>query len=223
MPPGGSIVPAGMIAGAVTRAGSLSRNRQPLRSAVVPPTLISSTQSPGVPPLDSTSLMRTSAGAAGAGEQTTLTVPVSAQSPSLTVSVRVDVPAAVQNSVGFAVAAPASMPDVALHAYVTVAGWPSESCAAALSALEKPTITSPGLALIASTTGQTLNVPLIWTLPVRAGSRHCTGIIRTLVILAATPNIPVPLQLVTPSVAVAVIVAVYPLPAGMPPSVTEIV
>src|SRR3954447_13404385 len=115
-----------MIAGAVTRAGSLSRNRQPLRSAVVPPTLISSTQSPGVPPLDSTSLMRTSAGAAGAGEQMTLTVPVSAQSPSVTVSVTVDVPAAVQSSVGFDVVAPTSVPDVALHEYVIVPGRPSE-------------------------------------------------------------------------------------------------
>src|SRR3954471_15725634 len=115
MPPGGSIVPAGMIAGAVTRAGSLSRNRQPLRSAVVPPTLISSTQSPGTPPFDSTSLMRTSAGAAGAGEQMTLTVPVSLQSPSLTVSVSVETPAVGHVSVGFAVVAPASIPDEATH------------------------------------------------------------------------------------------------------------
>src|SRR4029077_7296257 len=122
MPPGGSIVPAGMIAGAVTRAGSLSRNRQPLRSAVVPPTLISSPQSPGTPPFDSTSLMRTSAGAAGAGEQVTLTVPVSVQSPSVTVSVTVEIPAAVQNSVGVGVVAPASIPDVAPHVYVSAAG-----------------------------------------------------------------------------------------------------
>ena len=81
----------------------------------MPPTLISSTQSPGVPPFDSTSLMRTIAGAAGAGEQMTLTVPVSVQSPSLTVSVTVDVPAVVHSSVGLAVVPPASVPDVALH------------------------------------------------------------------------------------------------------------
>ena len=63
--------------------------------------------------LDSTSLIRTTAGATGAAEQTTVTVPVSVQSPSLTVSVTVETPAAVHNSVGFGVVAPASMPDVA--------------------------------------------------------------------------------------------------------------
>ena len=38
---------------------------------------------------------------------------MSVQSPSLTVSVTVEVPAAVQSSVGFGVVAPASIPDVA--------------------------------------------------------------------------------------------------------------
>ena len=41
--------------------------------------------------------------------------------------------------------------------------------------------------------------------------------------MAVIANVPDPLQAVTPSVAVAVIVALYPLPAGMPPTVTEIV
>src|SRR6186713_1659505 len=122
-----------MTAGVVTRAASLSRKRQPPRSAAVPPTLTSSTQSPGVPPFDSTSLMRTSAGAAGAGEQMMLTAPVSVQSPSLTVSVTVEAPAVVQNSVGFGVEAPASMPEDATHEYVRTAGLLSESCAAELS------------------------------------------------------------------------------------------
>src|SRR5262245_21811536 len=141
-----------MIAGAVTRTGSLSRNRQPEMSAVVPPTLISSTQSPGVPPFHSTSLMRTMADAAGAGEQMIDTVPVSVQSPSLTVSVTVETPTVVQVSVGFGVVAPASMPDVATQEYVIGEGAPLESCADELSALPKPTITSPGFAPIASTT-----------------------------------------------------------------------
>ena len=84
-------------------------------SAVVPPTFTSSTQSPGVPPFDSTSLMRTIAGAAGGDEQTMLRMPVSVQSPSLTVSVTVETPAVVQSSVGFGVVAPASMPELATH------------------------------------------------------------------------------------------------------------
>ena len=42
-----------------------------------------------------------------------LRLPVSVQSPSLTVSVTVETPAAVQSSVGFGVVAPASMPDLA--------------------------------------------------------------------------------------------------------------
>src|SRR5262245_1725849 len=112
-PPGGSIVPAGMIAMACV--GSLSRKPQPVRSAVVPPMLISSTQSPGVPPLDSTSLMRTIAGVGGGGEQMTVTAPVSVQSPSLTVSVMVDVPSVVQSSAGFGVVGPVSIPEVATH------------------------------------------------------------------------------------------------------------
>ena len=47
--------------------------------------------------------MRTIAGAAGAGEQMMVTLPVSVQSPSLTVSVTVETPAVVQSSVGFGV------------------------------------------------------------------------------------------------------------------------
>jgi hypothetical protein len=38
---------------------SLSRSTKPLTSTGVAPTVVSSTQSPGVPPLDSTSLRRT--------------------------------------------------------------------------------------------------------------------------------------------------------------------
>src|SRR4029079_2979036 len=175
---------------------SLSRKIQPLRSAAVPPTLINSTQSSGAPPFDSTSLMRTIAGVGGAGEQTTFSVPVSVQSPSLTVSVTVDVPTVVQGSGGFGVVAPASIPDVATHAYVSAAGRASESCAAALSAIEYPTITSPGLAPIPSTTGQTLTVPVIDTLPIRGGSRHWIRSMSAVDMPAVIENIPDPLQVV---------------------------
>ena len=139
----------------------------------MPPTLISSTQSPGVPPFDSTSLMRTSAGAAGGRRaDRRVTVPVSVQSPSLTVSVSVETPAAVQLASDSPSSRPRASPSSRPTSRSAPTGFPSESCAAELIALENPTITSPGLAPTASTTGQTLTVPLIWTLPVLAGSRH---------------------------------------------------
>src|SRR5215813_2046458 len=56
-PPGGITVPAGSLL--ATWVSSLSRMLQPEMSAGLVPVLMSSTQSPGVPPFDSTSLMRT--------------------------------------------------------------------------------------------------------------------------------------------------------------------
>ena len=82
---------------------------------------------------------------------------------------------------------------------------PSESCAPELSALEKPTITSPGFAPMASTTGQTLTVPVIWTPPVFGGSRHWILIMRTVVNFGVTANVDDPLQVISPSVVVPVI------------------
>src|SRR5262245_30644256 len=56
-PPGGITVPDGSLL--ATWVSSLSRMLQPEMSAGLVPVLMSSTQSPGVPPFDSTSLMRT--------------------------------------------------------------------------------------------------------------------------------------------------------------------
>ena len=106
---------------------------------------------------------------------------------------------------------------------MSAAGRPSESCAVAASALEKPTITSPGLALMPSTTGQTLTVPLICTLPVRGGSRHWILIDSAVVIFGVTANIADPEQVSAPSLAVAGDGDAVALPAGMPPTVNEIV
>ena len=55
-PPAATVVPAGIV---YVWSSSLSRSTYPPRSTVVLPVLVSSTQSPGVPSCDSTSLIRT--------------------------------------------------------------------------------------------------------------------------------------------------------------------
>src|SRR5262245_37500478 len=161
----------------------------PEMSAGVAPLLRSSAQSPGTPPLDSTSLNFTSSGAGVPGEQTTVAVRLSVQSPSLTVSVTVAVPGAAQVSVAAADVALASIPVVAIHAYVSGPGALSRSCAVPDSVAVPPTTTSPGLTLIASTTGQTLSVPLMIADPVRAASRHSTWTVTDTVMRARTVNV----------------------------------
>jgi hypothetical protein len=103
---------------------------------------------------------------------------------------------------GAAVVAPASVPDDATHAYVRGAGRASLSCTRPVSAVDAPTVISAGIALMPSTTGQTLTVPLICTLPVRAGSRHWILIMSAVVVRAATSNIAEPEHVVAPSLAV---------------------
>src|SRR4051812_42232966 len=120
------MVPAGM---AWLCVSSLSLNTQPERSAAVLPALKSSTQSPGVPPLDSISLilMLGSTGAASAGtavsgapasgaepEHRTAVIAVSVQSVSVTVRVTVTGPGAAQVNETFAPAL-VTFPEVALH------------------------------------------------------------------------------------------------------------
>ena len=82
---------------------SPSRTTQPEMSAAVSPALMSSIQSPGVPPLDSTSFTRTS-GVGGPSPvlQTTFKVSVVSQSPSDTVTVTETVPPSVHSSSAFA-------------------------------------------------------------------------------------------------------------------------
>lgn len=79
------------------------------------PGLKSSIQSPGDPPLDSTSFTLTTAGGGVVPvEQVTIAVAVSPQSPSVTFSVIVTGPATVQVKVGLATSSALSVPVLAL-------------------------------------------------------------------------------------------------------------
>src|SRR5581483_8140284 len=95
-PPGASVVPVGTTTkGCVS---SLSSSFQPEMSAVAVPALVSSTQSPTGSPLDSTSLITTCA----APVQVTVSDWLSPQSPSVTASAMLTLPAVVQVNVAFA-------------------------------------------------------------------------------------------------------------------------
>jgi hypothetical protein len=91
-------------------------------------------------------------------------------SPSETVSETVAVPGVAQVNVGFCAVALLSVPPVACHWKASGPGPASESWAEPVSAIELPTRTSPGLALMPSTTGHTFSTPLICAVPVRGAS-----------------------------------------------------
>src|SRR5580698_2686031 len=145
------------------------------------------------------------------------------ESPSETVAVSVTGPGAVQTKVGVAEVAPPKEPEAAVQLYESGAGPLSGSCAAMASATGKPTATSAGLAESASTTGQTLRVPLTATLPVVAGWWQSSVTLTLATAPAVTLKVALPAQVVAPSVPVALSVIVKPLPAGRPPMIAEIV
>src|SRR5690349_19040326 len=82
-------------------------------------------------------------------------------------------------------------------------GPASLSCADDVRAIEPPTWTSAGFAPSASIVGQMLSLPLTSTLPVRASSLQVIGTMADEILPASTSNEAAPLQLVIPSVVVA--------------------
>ena len=81
------------------------------------------------------------------------------------------------------------------------------------------TFASAGLALMPSIVGQTFSVPLTITLPVRGASWHASGTWTDAVWPALTLKVLEPPQLSEPSVVIAVIVMLKPMPTGNPPMV----
>jgi hypothetical protein len=80
------------------------------------------------------------------------------------------------------------------------------SCAVAVRARLLPTATSAGFADRPSTTGQTLNPPVIFTLPALVGSRHSRWRVTGVVMPAVMLKVAVPPHEVWPSLAVPVTV-----------------
>src|SRR5450631_261725 len=146
-----------------------------------------------------------------------------AESPSVAVTVRVTGPGALQTKVGVVEVALVKEPDGAVQEYASGEGALSGSCAAIASATGKPTATSAGFAERPSATGQTLTVPLTATLPVLGGWWQSSVTATVATAPAVTLKVPLPPQVVVPSVPVAVSVIVYPVPAGRPPMTAEIV
>ena len=104
-----------MIAGAATRAGSLSRNHPAaeIRGGPAHVDQLDPVARRAAVRFDLVDADQRGRGRRGRADDAE--VPVSVQSPSLTVSVTVETPAVVQVSVGFAVVAPASIPELATH------------------------------------------------------------------------------------------------------------
>ena len=144
-------------------------------------------------------------------------------SPSETLTVSVTGPGAVHVNVGLADVASLNVPDAADQWYASGAGPLSVSCATTATPAGKPTAMSAGFAETPSAIGQTLTTPLTSTLPVCGGSWQSSVTATVATAPAVTLKVPLPPQVDTPSVPVAVSMIVYPLPAGRPPMTAEIV
>src|SRR5882724_1510209 len=84
-----------------------------------------------------------------------------------------------------------------------------------------PTWTSAGLAPTLSMLGQTFSVPETRTLPVRGASLQVSATATGTVLPASTSNVAEPAQLLAPSVVVAEIAILKPVPAGRPPMIAD--
>src|ERR1019366_2660720 len=121
--------------------------------------------------------------------QITVVDPMSPQSLSVTLTVMVAVPAAVQVKVVVAAVGLAIVPDVAVHEYEMGAGPMSSSLADATRFTVVPTGTSMGVALRLSSVGQMLRTPVTDTLPVFFGATlHCRGTVPEVVAPDITSN-----------------------------------
>src|ERR1035438_9689576 len=183
---GGGVPVSTPVSGAPVSATPVSgapASATPVSGAPVSATPVSSLASSPVP------ASAVPASAPETASQITVVDPMSPQSLSVTLTVMVAVPAAVQVKVVVAAVGLAIVPDVAVHEYEMGAGPMSSSLADATRFTVVPTGTSMGVALRLSSVGQMLRTPVTDTLPVFFGATlHCRCTVTEVVAPDITSN-----------------------------------